>query len=295
MFKILHYKIFFTNPKMILNYTKNDDDLKFLFHYFDNSITFNKSEDLSLVDLEKITDFDQIIEKLYTIAKEEFNKKKLAEFKKCRSKPVANLKEINILNLLNYINLVKETITAGSLKNKTVIQDFTLLIKDKCNFDPEFYYLELRSGKIENIYEAPEMDKIFCEEVLTNKKYFICSGLREYYDKNDLKNNVYLFLLNIKKAKFKNFESEGMICCAESGKVEAIHLKDIKVGERIILEDMIQLFEDIEYAKVDFSKASYKSIFSKFMIVNHHLTFKGRKVIIDGSYIKTEACDSIVR
>lgn len=191
--------------------------------------------------------------------------------------------------------MVRETLVSGTLKNRAVLQDFTAMIQKNCGFDPEFYFLEFRSGLIKSIFEAPEMDKILCEEVVSNRNYFICSGLRGVYEKSDLEGNVYLFLLNIKKAKFRNYESEGMICCAESENIEAIRIEDKDTGMRIHLENMIELFDDIDYGKIDFSKAAYKSIFSEFKIINHFLTFKGKKIVLNSKYIKTKAANSIIR
>lgn len=280
---------------MILNYTPSDDDFLFLFHRFNPNIQFIKSQQLSLVTETEtcLNEVDLIIEALFELAKEEFTTKKLAEFKKYRKAPVNNLTDkITVVSLLNYINLVKEAIITGSLKNKDYIFSFTELVKPR--FDPEFNLFEVRLGLIKNIYEAPEMDKLFCEEVIANKEYFICSGLRQVYKKEDLAEKKFLFLLNIKKVKFKSLESHGMICCAGE-KAEAIEIKEGEVGGRIYLESHLPIFEDLEYGKVDFTKSSYKNGFGHFKVINHYLTYKGIKVLYDGKYVMTECAEGEVK
>lgn len=70
---------------MKLNFTKEDDDLKFLFYYFDKETIFTKSGETSLEDGNTIiTDINIIIEKIFELAQEECNKKKIADFKRYR-------------------------------------------------------------------------------------------------------------------------------------------------------------------------------------------------------------------
>lgn len=278
-----------------LNYKKEDEDLKFILHAFDQTAVFIKDQSLILESDKQYTDLDSIIEQLFKICSEEFSQKKLNEFKRLRKTPIVPKMEFSILNLLCYFNIVKDMLLTGNLKNKISIDQYTLILKEKnIKFDPEFYMLEIRSGKILSISEAEGMDKLYCENVLADKEYFICSGLRTVYEKKDLENNVYLFLLNIKKAKFKNLMSEGMICCTEGEGVEAIKV-DVSEGIRIELEGYLRFFEDLEYGKVDLTKSAYKNILSEFKIVEHKLCFKNVKVKIGEEYVITKTKEGPVR
>lgn len=282
---------------MILNYSDENEDLKFLFFYYNKNITLQRNSSLSLISDIQINEEDEIIKELFSLAKEDFTKKSLTDFKKFQKNPTPSFKTVTVISLINYINLLKTTLSSGSLKYKDYIAEFTSLIKDNIPFDPEFYYFELRGGLIKNIFPAPEMDKLFCEEVCSNKDYFICSGLRSVYKEEDLINKVFLFLLNIKKVKFKQLYSEGMICCVEdteNSKVEAIELTSDK-GSRVHLHGGICMFENLEYGKVDFSKTTYKSLFSNFKIIDNHLTFKGIKLTYNGEFIKTRVMNGDVR
>lgn len=274
-----------------LNYTKEDEDLKFIIYCYDSNATFKKSETLSLVDASSTvhTELDSIIKQIFVLGSEEATEKKILEFKKTRKTVTLPKDELSVINLLCYINAVKNMLQTGNLKNKEAIDKFGKTLQEKgIKFDPEFLMLEVRAGKIESIEDAEGLDKIYCEQVQANRPYQICSGLRQVYKKEELLGNTYLFLLNIKENKFKSLTSAGMICCAsKEAKVEAIKV-GTTAGTRIAVENQIRIFEDLEYGKVDFSKKAFKKIFEEFKIIDHFLCFKGNKIMIEGEFIKTE-------
>lgn len=280
---------------LTLNYTKDDDDLKFILYCYEKNAIFTKSDALLLVDNTNTSysELDAIIEQLFIISGEESSSiKKITDFKRLRKAPMLPKNEFNVSNLLCYIHAVKSMLITGSLKNKAAIDQYCKLLHEKgVVFDPEFLMLEMRAGKIINIENAEGLDKLYCENVKADKDYFICSGLRNAYRSEELLGNTYLFILNIKKVKFKGLESEGMICCTctegETRKVEALKVEAAE-GAKISLEGHLKLFEDLEYGKVDLGKSAYKAILSNFQIIDHHMCFKGSKVLVEDKYVKTE-------
>lgn len=249
---------------MILSYTRDDDDLKFMFYYYDRKTQFIKGDKLSYNGKDSL---DSVIEQIFCLACEEFDKKKLAEFKRVRKDPsptrtvskVSPSNEISVLDLLNYINIVRVTLTTGSLRHREYIAEFTKKLDDSIKFDPEFFLLDIRAGLITSIEDVEGTDKLYCESVRAGREYFVCSGLRTVYAKEELLGNTYLFLLNIKRVRFRNLESEGMICCTEGRSIEAIRVTKGE-GAKIELEGFLNLFDDIEYGKIDLAKSSYKKI-----------------------------------
>lgn len=284
---------------MILTHTKDDDDLKFLFYYYDRSTQFVKGDKLSYGGKDGL---DSVVEQVFCLANEEFDQKKLAEFRRIRRSPAPTKATLNtppsngasVLDLLNYINVVKSALTAGSLRHREYIAEFTRTIGNSIRFDPEFYFLDIRAGLITSVEEAEGMDKLYCEHVSAGKEYFICSGLRSVYSKEELLGNTYLFLLNIKSVRFRGLKSEGMICCTEGQSIEAIRVAK-REGTKIELEGFLSLFEDIEYGKIDLTKPAYKRCLSEFKIVDHCLTFKGNKVLCGGDYVLVETENGAVR
>lgn len=279
---------------MILFYPESDEDLKFVLYFINKSTEFINDKELCLqIDDQKIHELDQIIRKIFELYGEECSDKKISEFKRIRQNPSEVKGDVSVITVLNYINLVKQMLLTGQLKNKDYIDSFTS--KLNLNFDPDFYLLEIKAGLITQIDHAEGMDKLFCEKVLADKEYIICSGLRGVYEKENLCNNTYLFLLNIKKTKFKSLESEGMICCAADGdKVEALKVEK-SPNTRIELEGYFSMFEKLVYEKVDLKKAKYKLALEGLKIIDHHLTFKGIKVTCGGQYVKTAISNGEVR
>ncbi len=278
---------------MILKYRSRDEDLKFIFYYLNQETKFIEGDILSLTieDLE-LTTLDEIIEKIFILNNETADSKKIVEFKKSRIAPRPIKSDINILTLINYINLIRYSLEEGTLKYKDYIDQITLQLKIK--FDPNFYFLEIKSGYINSIKSIEGMDKLYCEDVQADKLYQICSGLRNYYKESDLEKKTFLFLLNIKNIKFQKYESEGMICCAKDNEnIEALQVY-CDYNEKITLEGQLDLFKNIIYKKIDFNKKKYRGIFESFKIINNHLCFNGTKVLCGGKYITTKLSNGVV-
>ncbi|KAI5148323.1 hypothetical protein ENBRE01_0256 [Enteropsectra breve] len=283
---------------MILYFTPEHEDLKFLFYYTDKSIKFVESDRLELVaESENICDFKSIVEQLYTMNNEELGAKGYDQFVRTRTEGNPSIKdEVKIITVLSYIKQVKNMLETGSLKYKDAIDAFTVKLRESrphINFDPDFYLLEMRAGLIKTIAPVENMDKLFREEVEADKPYTICSGLREYYSAEKLEKNTFLFVLNIKKIKLRDAESEGIICCVKSDNacdtlvLEAIQL-DAVPGTKIELEGSLPMFSSLNYAKIDLKKGKYKAALESFRIEGGHLKFKNQLVILNGAYIKTQ-------
>lgn len=273
-----------------------DDDIKFLCCYLDQSVRFEESavsDELVLEhNGETYTGLDAVLECCCRMAGENFTPKIGQELKRARTSPSPLKGDISMVLLMNYINLVREMLEKGTLKNKEYIDQVTQRLSVK--FDPDFYLLELKTGIIRGIEPVEDMDKIFCEKVESDREYTICSGLREYYKREELDGQTFLFVLNIKKAKFRNMESEGMICCVKEGdRVEALKV-DQPRNSRLELEGFLSLFKCAAFEKVDLKKSKYKSALDCFKIIDHHLTFKGVKVLCNGECIRTEAANGPV-
>lgn len=271
---------------MKLYCTNDADDLKFLCYSIDNEVELIKSDTLRLESTCGVAeDLDGIIGHIYKLHGEEPSEKAIAEFKKARASPRTIKGAPTVLTMANYINVVKKMLESGSLKDKDYIDEFTKALSLK--FDPDFFLLEMKAGKILQIDLVEGMDKIFCEKVLSDHEYTICSGLREHYTKEELEGSTDMFIFNMKKAKFRGIESEGMICCTKSDERIEVLKVDADPGVRLQLEGQVPLFEGIRFGKIDISKARYKAALAGFAIIDHHLTFKGTKVTCAGKYITT--------
>lgn len=101
--------------------------------------------------------------------------------------------------------------------------------------------LDIRVGVITKAWEHEEADKLFCEEIDIGEEEprQIASGLRAYYNIDDLPGQRVLVLANLKTRKMVGFPSHGMVMCAsndEEGKVEFVEPPaDAAIGERVMV------------------------------------------------------------
>lgn len=103
--------------------------------------------------------------------------------------------------------------------------------------------LDIRVGVITKAWLHEEADKLFCEEIDLGEDggpRQIASGLRAYYNLEDLEGQRVLVLANLKSRKLVGFPSHGMVLCASddaSGQVKFVEPPaDAAIGERVFVE-----------------------------------------------------------
>jgi len=111
---------------------------------------------------------------------------------------------------------------------------------------PEFTKMDIRVGVITKIWNHPNADRLFCEEIDVGEesggKREITSGLRGHYQLEELEGKKVLVVCNLKASKIVGFSSNGMVLAAKSEdgtKVELITPPDdATVGERVFIEGL---------------------------------------------------------
>jgi methionyl-tRNA synthetase len=99
--------------------------------------------------------------------------------------------------------------------------------------------LDLRVAEIKQVEEIDGADKLYklVLDVGEIGKRVICSGLKEYYSKKELKGKRIIYFSNLKPRKMRGVESHGMLLAAVSKDRKKIVLispeKDIEVGSRV--------------------------------------------------------------
>lgn len=104
--------------------------------------------------------------------------------------------------------------------------------------------LNIIVGKLNRVWEHPEADKLWCEEVDCGEAEprLIASGLREYYKTaEEMVGKHVLVLANLKPRPMRGFVSNGMLLCASSeAQVELIEPPTGAVlGERVSIGDLV--------------------------------------------------------
>eukprot|EP00980_Cylindrotheca_fusiformis_P005665 scaffold1184_cov132-Cylindrotheca_fusiformis.AAC.86 len=141
---------------------------------------------------------------------------------------------------------------------------------------PPITALDIRVGRITKVWEHPEADKLYCEEIDVgeDEPRSIASGLKPYLKPEDMEGRLVLVLCNLKERKLVGFPSHGMVLCASNSDHTDVRLVnppiDAKVGERITIPDFN--FEGEEAEPFAENKIGKKKVFEK--IAPHLVTSK---------------------
>jgi len=114
---------------------------------------------------------------------------------------------------------------------------------------PDICKLEFKVGKIVKVWNHPEADKLYCEEIDVGEEQprQIASGLRPYFTLEQMLGQRLLVVANLKAKNLVKFKSHGMVLCAaapaEDGsdgeRVEFIEPpEDAPIGEIITFEGL---------------------------------------------------------
>ena len=110
---------------------------------------------------------------------------------------------------------------------------------------PEFTKIDIRVGQITTVWNHPEADKLFCEEIDVGEESGprqIASGLREHYTLEEMQNQKVLVVCNLKAAKIVGFTSNGMVLAAKSTDGKRVELisppANALIGERVYINGL---------------------------------------------------------
>ena len=130
---------------------------------------------------------------------------------------------------------------------------------------PPISALDIRVGRVVKVWEHPEADKLFCEEIDVGEEEprQIASGLKPYMNPEDMEGKLVVVLCNLKTRKLVGFPSHGMVMCASNADHTEVKLVnppiDAKVGERITIPDFV--FEGEDAAPYAENKIGKKKVF----------------------------------
>ncbi len=137
--------------------------------------------------------------------------------------------------------------------------------------DP-FSQLNLKVAKVESAEPHPEADKLIVLQIDCGEKRQLVAGLKEYYKPEELVGKQIVIVSNLKPAKLRGKESQGMLLAAEKGKAVKVVEAQGKPGDQVFVEGIEPGTEQITID--DFFKIK--------------LTTKGKKVVYDGKALKTK-------
>lgn len=128
---------------------------------------------------------------------------------------------------------------------------------------------DFRVAKVESVEEHPEADKLYVLKVdIGVEKRQLCAGLREYLKPKDIVGKKIVIICNLKPAKLRGVESQGMLLAAEKdGKVVLLQANESEPGEKVFAETFEpepegQVTID-QFAKIKFEIKDKKIFYNK--------------------------------
>jgi methionyl-tRNA synthetase len=102
---------------------------------------------------------------------------------------------------------------------------------------PEWKRLDIRVGEIKAAEDHPNADKLTILQVDVGQKRQIVAGLRGYYRTEDLVGKKVIVFVNLKPARLRGVESQGMVLAAVDAAKDIVALlsvdQDVPNGARI--------------------------------------------------------------
>jgi methionyl-tRNA synthetase len=122
----------------------------------------------------------------------------------------------------------------GQLLEKPVPQFAKIEATSSSEFQ-QFAALNLKIGKVLEVLQHPNADKLYLMKVDVGKTISMISGLKEFYTPEQLKTKTLIIVTNLEPATIRGVKSEGMLLAAEgNGKLALLTPeKDLPAGTQI--------------------------------------------------------------
>ncbi|ODS38315.1 methionine--tRNA ligase [Candidatus Altiarchaeales archaeon WOR_SM1_SCG] len=117
-------------------------------------------------------------------------------------------------------------------------REFKVQEKEECLFEK----LDLRVAEITEVDDHPDADKLYKLKInIGTEERQIVAGLKNYYDKEELRGRIIVVLLNLEPAVIRGVESEGMLLAADDGKnVKVLDSDESPAGAVVFVEGVKQ-------------------------------------------------------
>ncbi len=173
-------------------------------------------------------------------------------------------KQLNLKNLKwNDLNF--------NLKNHKIGKEEILI--SKMEFENKFP-LSLKVAQIVNIREHPNADKLYILDInLGDEKRQLVAGLKGYYAVDELKYKKIIVVTNLKYAKLRGIESQGMLLAGDDGtNVGILTVNESNSGDKVYFDGLENSIEEIS--------------FEDFLKIN--MTIKNNKIYFENKELKTD-------
>jgi len=120
-------------------------------------------------------------------------------------------------------------------KMEKPVPQFAKIEASKAREFQQFSALNLKVGKVLDVGQHPNADKLYLMKVDIGKTITMISGLKDFYTADELKTKTLIIVTNLEPATIRGVKSEGMLLAAEEGNKLALLTpeKDLPAGTPI--------------------------------------------------------------
>ena len=168
------------------------------------------------------------------------------------------------------------------LKNHKIGKEEILInkIEEEKEIKKQFT-LNLKVAKIDDVQTHPNADKLYILQVdLATEKRQLVAGLKEHYSIGELKNKKIIVATNLKHAKLRGVESQGMLLAGDDGQhVGVLTVDKSEAGDKVYLEGYENSAKELTFE--EFQKLN-------ITIQNNHAVFEGKELRTDKEIVRVE-------
>ena len=170
------------------------------------------------------------------------------------------------------------------LKNHKIGKEEILIVKmEEETAEKKSFPLNLKVAKIIDVQNHPNADKLYILQIdLGSEKRQLVAGIRNHYSIDELKNKKIIVVTNLKHAKLRGIESQGMLLAGVTENEETIGLLTVdknEAGDKVYLEGYENSNAELRFD--DFLKLDIK-------VKNGHAVFEGKELKTEKEIVRVE-------
>ncbi len=197
--------------------------------------------------------------------------------------------QLGITSKLTWLNLMDNQIRKGHKVNSARIlfakledeqvEEYRLKYAGKQ--EKKAMNVNLKVGEIKSVEDHPDADKLYVIKVdIGKEEKQVCAGIKKYYTPEDLVGKKIILVTNLKPAKLRGVESQGMLLAAEDKEnVEVLEARNSKIGDSVYIKGF-----DINHKEITIEEFAE----NKIEIKNKEVMFNSERLKTDIEELKTK-------
>jgi len=188
---------------------------------------------------------------------------------------------LKLQNQLNLKNLKWNGIDFGLRDHKICKEEILIKKVEEKQEQKKVFPLNLKVAKILNVKEHPNADKLYVLDIdIGNEKRQLVAGVRSHYSIDELKDKKIIAIANLKYAKLRGVESQGMLLAGDDGEhIGLLTAAESNPGDKVYFEGYENSSKELSYD--EFAKL-------KMEIKNSRVYFEGKELKTGKEIVKVE-------